>query len=278
MPGRRLPDQPVDVVPPPGGPVGEAAAVLGRRPRRRRRSGRRPGTGRSSRRSARRRRRTASRRRASRPGRRRGPRAGRVVVELAAVRHDPVRVPRAGWEATSLVGSVWLATRYGLNQACSSRPRACASATAVPSGSQPGSLPWVPVRYCDQGSYGEGHRASRSAGPGRSPRSGGAATAVSRWASSSARCCRGEPGSRASQCWPRWRHMPRNSGSPAPASVARAAGRARGHAPPRHGAAARPPRTPAATAAPDAPHVAPCAVTSAPLTDRLRAPRHARRR
>ncbi|SCE27954.1 hypothetical protein GA0115253_104066 [Streptomyces sp. Termitarium-T10T-6] len=55
---------------------------------------------------------------------------------------------------------MWFATRYGLNQACSSRLRSCAARTAVPSGSQPGSLPWVPVRQSAHGSYGEGHRAS----------------------------------------------------------------------------------------------------------------------
>jgi len=38
-----------------------------------------------------------------------------------------------------------------------SRPRTWASVTAVPRGSQPGSLPWTPVRYWDHGSYGEGH-------------------------------------------------------------------------------------------------------------------------
>ncbi|CAG6396476.1 hypothetical protein SCOCK_410053 [Actinacidiphila cocklensis] len=47
-----------------------------------------------------------------------------------------------------------------MNQACSSRPRLCASRTAVPSGSQPGSRPWVPVRYAAHGSYGEGQNAS----------------------------------------------------------------------------------------------------------------------
>src|SRR5690606_17794578 len=59
--------------------------------------------------------------------------------------------------------------------------------TAVPSGSQPGSPPWVPVRYCDQGSWGEGHRASAVGRTWRITVFGRGRTAVSRWAISSAR-------------------------------------------------------------------------------------------
>ncbi|CAK7282283.1 hypothetical protein SGPA1_20249 [Streptomyces misionensis JCM 4497] len=82
---------------------------------------------------------------------------------------------------------MWLAMRYGLNQACSWSPRAWASRTAVPSGSQPGSRPWVPVRNCDQGSYGEGHRASAVGRTWRITVFSRLRTARSRWATSSAR-------------------------------------------------------------------------------------------
>ena len=67
---------------------------------------------------------------------------------------------RAGCSGTSRDGSVCIDTRYGLYQVCSSRLRRCVSVTTKRSGSKPGSPPCVPVRYCDQGSYGLGQNAS----------------------------------------------------------------------------------------------------------------------
>ncbi|CAM5423977.1 hypothetical protein STENM223S_11507 [Streptomyces tendae] len=81
-----------------------------------------------------------------------------------------------------------MATRYGLNQACSCRPRAWASRTAVPSGSQPGSRPWLPDRYCDHGSYAEGHSASAAGRTWKKTVLRRCRTALSRCSISSARC------------------------------------------------------------------------------------------
>ena len=56
--------------------------------------------------------------------------------------------------ATGDFAPTWRA-RYGLNQACSSIPRACASRTAKASGSHAGdgARPCAPVRYSDHANY-----------------------------------------------------------------------------------------------------------------------------
>ena len=107
----------------------------GRTSRRRRRPGRPPGTGRSSRRSARRRCRSRDRVHDRVLDQLAGRRDTGVVVELPAVRDDPVRVLPRRVVGSSALMSVPIESRYGLNQACSSRLRLCASATANASGS-----------------------------------------------------------------------------------------------------------------------------------------------
>lgn len=79
-------------------------------------------------------------------------------------------------------------TRYGLNHAWNSRLRLCDSSTRNASGSQPGSCPRVPVRYSDQGSYGDGQSASAV---------GRTCTTTALWLSRSAR----SSSSRYSACW-----------------------------------------------------------------------------
>lgn len=151
---------------------------------------------------------------------------------------------------------MWLATRYGLNQACSSSPRACASATAVPSGSQPGSLPWVPVSHCDQGSRAEGQKESAAGRTWRITAFRRRRTAVSRRAVSSARCSRAarpDAEGQSTFCTVAI-HIPRNSRAaarpapPPPAGRSRTrAGRAAASAGPAPAAAASAPAAPASS-------------------------------
>ena len=158
-------DQLVDVVPPPVGPVGEAGAV----PRERRvvvevLAGR-PGTGRSSRRSARRRCRTGGPRPASRPRRTaRTCRDAGVVVELARRTGDDPSpgAGRAGGrgERRSAVGRriddpVRVEPGVELQVA-----RVRLGDQRTPAGPSRGRGPGVPVSHSDHGSYGDGQNAS----------------------------------------------------------------------------------------------------------------------